>query len=80
MVQNNRAEAVMSAGDEDYRFIMFREPLEKTLAALDKLRKKRPVFFAINDDWDGPEEIKDRILNEFLEGYFPVPSGFEIPC
>jgi hypothetical protein len=78
MVQNNRAEAVMSAGDEDYRFIMFWEPLEKTLAALANLKEKRPAFFAINDDWDGPEEIKDRILNEFLEGYFPVPSGFEI--
>jgi hypothetical protein len=68
--------ATMSA--DDYQFVMFDPPLEKTVAKLEKVKLLRPKFFCINDDWDDAGQIKDTILPEFFENYFPVPSSFEL--
>jgi hypothetical protein len=58
-------------------FVMFQPPLRETLKALKRLRRKRPPFFCINDDWDSDDETKNGILVQFLETYFPTPSSFE---
>jgi hypothetical protein len=58
-------------------FVMFRPPVETTVDALKKLRRERPLFFCINDDWDSDAETKDRALSEFLGDYFPMRSSFE---
>jgi hypothetical protein len=60
-----------------YPLVMFHPPLEETVKALQKLKRVRPLFFCINDDWDLDAETKDKVLSGFLEDYFPVPSGFE---
>jgi hypothetical protein len=62
---------------ENYVFVKFNEPLEKTINTLSEIKKIRPMFFTINDDWDGPCEIKDSMIQNFLQDYFPKPSSFE---
>lgn len=62
----------------DYRpFVQFQPPLENILKALERINRTRPPYFCINDDWDLDGETKHRILNEFLESYFPTASSFE---
>ncbi len=61
----------------DYQFVMFAPPLEKAIGKLANVKRLRPKFFCINDDWDRDAQTKDTILPVFLENYFPVPSGFE---
>ncbi|MFA6961588.1 MAG: stealth family protein [Opitutaceae bacterium] len=62
---------------DDYQFVMFDPPLEKSIDKLATVKRLRPKFFCINDDWDGDGQIKDTVLTEFFENYFPVPSSFE---
>jgi glycosyltransferase involved in cell wall biosynthesis len=58
-------------------FVMIREPLEKSIQALAKIKKDRPQFFTINDDWYGESKEKEIVLHNFLNDYFPKPSSFE---
>jgi hypothetical protein len=62
-----------------YPFVRIRPPLENVRKELELLRSRRPLFFCINDDWDGAAEIKQAILDPFLADYFPTPSSFEMP-
>jgi hypothetical protein len=62
---------------ENYVFVKFKEPLERTMELLAEIKQASPMFFAINDDWDGPCETINRIIREFLEDYFPQSSSFE---
>ena len=62
---------------ENYLFVAFKNPLEKTIQLLAEVKALRPMFFTINDDWDGPCDIKAKIISDFLEDYFPTPSSFE---
>ncbi len=62
---------------ENYLFVAIKNPIEQTTKLLQEVMQLRPMFFAINDDWDGPYEIKDRTLRDFLNEYFPSPSSFE---
>ncbi len=75
-IANKRAEYVLEL-EENYQFIAFKPPLEEAIKLLDKIRELRPKFFVINDDWDGPCEIKGTAVRDFLEGYFPKSSSFE---
>jgi hypothetical protein len=68
---------LVTAGAADYQFVAFDPPLEKTTDKLAKVKRLRPKFFCINDDWDDDGQIKDTILPEFFKSYFPVPSSFE---
>jgi hypothetical protein len=62
---------------ENYVFVKFKEPLEKTVECLSEIIRIRPMFFTINDDWDGSAEIKGSVIRSFLQDYFPKPSSFE---
>ncbi len=75
-IANKRAEYVLEL-KENYQFIAFKHPLEETIKSLNEIRELRPMFFAINDDWDGLCETKNTILQDFLNDYFPTPSSFE---
>ena len=62
---------------ENYLFVAIKNPLDKTIKLLAEVKALRPMFFTINDDWDGPCDIKAKIISDFLEDYFPTPSSFE---
>jgi hypothetical protein len=62
---------------ENYLFVAVKEPIEETIQLLVEVGEKKPMFFAINDDWDGPCETKGSVVRDFLENYFPEPSSFE---
>lgn len=65
--------------DEHHSLVLFRPPLHETLKTLKRLRRSRPPFFCINDDWDSDDDTVSGILVEYLESYFPKPSSFERP-
>jgi hypothetical protein len=66
-------------GPEDYKFIGFQPPLEKSVAELEEARRIKPNFFTINDDWDDRGESQSIVLHNFLNDYFPRSSNFEKP-
>lgn len=68
---------VSVVGPEDHLFIMFEPPIETVMAQLEEVRRIKPKFFTINDDWDERGESEETVLRHFLNGYFPQPSSFE---
>jgi glycosyltransferase involved in cell wall biosynthesis len=72
----NRLELVVEPSD-NYAFVMIKEPLERSIQALSRIKRDRPQFFTINDDWYGAGEDKDIVLRHFLNDYFPNPCSFE---
>ncbi len=75
-VAQKRAEYILEPR-ENYLFVAFKNPLEETIRLLAEVKVLRPMFFTLNDDWDGPCEMKAKVINDFLEDYFPKPSSFE---
>jgi hypothetical protein len=67
----------LTVGNGESLFVRFLPPLEKTLAELEEIRRTKPKFFTINDDWDEGLEIKNTVLANFLNDYFPCRSSFE---
>ncbi len=59
------------------QLINFGPPLDDIRTQLAWVKRRRPKFFAINDDWDEAPDIKDSIVRRFLADYFPRPSSFE---
>lgn len=76
LASTNQCETLV-VSPEDSQFVMFQPPLEKTLSALEEVRRIKPKFFTINDDWDDEAEAKNTALRNFLSSYFPSPSSFE---
>jgi hypothetical protein len=68
----------LSVGSTDYSsFVMFRPPLARVEEQLAHIRRRRPVCFCINDDWDDDPATKAHLMRRFLEDYFPRASTFE---
>jgi hypothetical protein len=60
-------------------FEMIGDDVNKTLAQLDSLRMRKAKFLCINDDMQtAPPEVV-RVLHDFYEALFPLPSQFELP-
>lgn len=68
-------------GEEDLAFKMIRNNVSHVLHQLDWVRKHRRKFVCINDDLDHDREdsrVVRKILKDFYESYFPIPSQFEL--
>jgi len=72
----NQCELVLT-NHEDCQFVMFHPPMEKIQIELEEIRRTKPKFFGINDDWDDRGESQNAVLRHFLNDYFPTPSSFE---
>ena len=67
--------------EEDLAFKMIRNNVTQVLHQLDWVRKHRRKFICINDDLDHDREdskIVRKVLQDFYESFFPLPSQFEL--
>ncbi len=62
---------------ENCTFVMIKEPLELAVQELEKIKRDRPQFFTINDNWHKDPKDKYIVVQKFLNDYFPNPSSFE---
>jgi hypothetical protein len=64
-------------------FVMLDGRLNSIRQGLASIARQRPKFFCINDDlavaWPWSGSKVERALCDFLAGYFPIPSSFEVP-
>ena len=68
-------------GEDDLAFKMIHNNVTTVLNQLDWVRKNRRKFICINDDLDhdrADTKTIRRVLRDFYESFFPIPSQFEL--
>eukprot|EP00111_Clytia_hemisphaerica_P018309 TCONS_00054184-protein len=68
-------------GEDDLAFKMIHNNVTTVLHQLDWVRKNRKKFICINDDLDhdrADSKTIRRVLRDFYESFFPIPSQFEL--
>lgn len=65
---------------DEVAFEMINDNFNKTRDQLDSVRARRTKFVCINDDMkDAPPRLQ-KLLRDFFESFFPLPSPLELPA
>ena len=65
------------ASDENVAFQMINDDFADTLKQLDSVRQRKSKFVCINDNIHNKTPELARIIHDFYESFFPLPSQFE---
>ena len=65
------------ASDENVAFQMINDDFADTLEQLDSVRQRKSKFVCINDNIHNKTPELARIIHDFYESFFPLPSQFE---
>jgi len=68
---------------EDVAFVMIGTNASDVRRAIDGIRSKRQKFICLNDNMNhsNPESRSVvKVLHQFYESFFPIPSAFELPA
>ena len=63
--------------DENVAFQMINDDFADTLKQLDSVRQRKSKFVCINDNIHNKTPELARIIHDFYESFFPLPSQFE---
>ena len=65
--------------DKDVSFEMIGDNATETIIQLDSVRSRLSKFICINDNMKNPSPEMVKMLNDFFEALYPIPSQFELP-
>ena len=65
--------------DKDVSFEMIGDNATETIFQLDSVRARLSKFICINDNMKNPTPELEKVLQDFFEALFPIPSPFELP-
>ena len=68
---------MQKGSDEFVAFQMIKDDYFETQRQLDSVRKRKSKFVCINDDIQVKTTTHERIIRDFYESFFPIPSQFE---